>query len=96
MVLVDLQKGKESTSFLPYLSLVNLGARYNFVSQVVTNSVSMRPAKARRQNGAVAKPPAIATVNSESLRTTAIVGHIVCMRDSASIKRCHGINFVVA
>ncbi len=38
----------------------------------------------------------IATVNNKSLRTTAIVRHIVHMRISASVKHCNAINFVVA
>jgi hypothetical protein len=46
MVLVDIRKGKESNSFIPYLALVDLGATYNFVSQAVADSVGMRPAKA--------------------------------------------------
>jgi hypothetical protein len=96
MVPVDLQKGKESNRFLPYSALVDSGATYNFVSQAVTDSVRMRPAKARRRKKAVAKPPVIATVNGESLPTTAVVQHMVRMHDSAGVKRCHAINFVIA
>jgi hypothetical protein len=96
MVLVDLRKGKERNGFLPYSALMDSGATYNFVSQSLADSVGMRPAKARRRQKAVAKLPAIATVNSESLRTTAIVRHMVRMRDSAGVKCCHPINFVIA
>ncbi len=96
MVPVDLRKGKESNNFLPYLALVDSGATYNFVSQAVADSVRMRAAKAGRRKKAVAKPPAIATVNGESLCTMAVVQHMVRMRNSAGVKRCHAINFVVA
>jgi hypothetical protein len=96
MVSVDLRKGKENNGFLPYAVLVDSGATYNFVSQAVADAVGMHPAKAGRRKKAVAKLPAIATVNGESLRTTAVVRHMVRMRDSAGIKRCHAINFVVA
>ncbi len=65
MVPVDLRKGKESNGFLPYLALVDSGATYNFVSQWVEDSVGMRLAKAGRRKKAVAKPPAIVTVNGE-------------------------------
>jgi hypothetical protein len=96
MVPVNLRKSKESNCFLPYSALVDLGATNNFVSQAVADSIRMRPAKAGRRKKAVAKPPAITTVNSESLCTTAIVRHMVRMRDSASVKCCHAINFVGA
>jgi hypothetical protein len=95
MVLVDLRKGKESNSFLPYWALVDSGNIYIFVSQAVANSVRMRPAKARRQERVIAKLLMIATVNSESLRTMAAVWQIVRMRHSAVAKHCHTINFVV-
>ncbi len=85
MVQVDLRKGKESNGFLPYSALVDSCATYNFVFQAVADSVEMRPAKSGRQNGAVAKLPAIATVNGELLRTTAIVRHMVHMCDSAGV-----------
>jgi hypothetical protein len=96
MVPVDLRKSKESNRFLPYLVLVDLGTTYNFISEAVADSVGMRPAKAGRRKKAVAKLPAIATVNGESLRTTTIVRDMVRMRNSAGVKRCHAINFVIA
>ncbi len=95
MVPVDLRKGKESNGFLPYAALVDSGATYNFVSQAVADAVGMRPAKAGRRKKAVAKPPTVATVNGEPLRTTAVVRHMVRMRDSAVVKQCHTINFIV-
>ncbi len=96
MVPVDLRKGKESNGFLPYSALVDSGATYNFVSQLVADSIRMRPAKAGRRRKAVAKLPVITTVNGKLLHTTAIVRHKVRMRDNAGVKRCHAINFVVA
>jgi hypothetical protein len=69
---------------------------YNFLSQTVANSAGMCPAKARRQKKAAAQPPAIATVNGELLRTTAVMQHIVCMHNSDGVKHCHAIKFVVA
>ncbi len=93
---VDLRKGKESNGFLPYSALVDSGATYNFVSQTVADSVRMRLAKARRRKGAIAKPPAIVTVNGKSLRTTAIVRYMVRMCDSSGVKHCQAINLVIA
>ncbi len=95
MVPMDLRKGKETNGFLPYAALADLGATYNFVSQAVADAVGMRPTKAGRPKKAVAKPPTIATINVESLRATAIVQHMVRMRDSTGVKRYHVITFVV-
>jgi hypothetical protein len=96
MVPVDLRKGKESNGFLPYTALVDLGATYNFVSQAVANAVRMRPAKAGRKKKAIATPAMVATVNGEPLRTTSILWYMVRIRNSAGVKRCHVINFIVA
>ncbi len=87
--------GKESNNFLPYSAIVNTGAIYNFVSQAVADSVKMRLAKARRQKRAIVKQPIIATVNGKLLCTTAVVRHMVRMHNSAGIKRCHRIHFIV-
>jgi hypothetical protein len=95
MVPVDLRKVKESNRFLLYSTLVDSRTTYNFISQAVVDSVGMQPAKARRQKKGIAKPPVIATVNGMSLHTTAIVRHMVRMWDSAGVKCCHVINFIV-
>jgi hypothetical protein len=77
MIPVDLRKGKKSNSFLAYSALVNSGAIHNFIFLAVANSARMRSAKPRRLTMAVAKQPTIATVNDESLRTTAVVRYMV-------------------
>jgi hypothetical protein len=96
MVLVDLQKGKESNCFLPYLALVYLRHSYNFIAQAVGDSVGMSRAKAGRQKRAIAKLPNIVAVNGKSLHTTAAIQHMVRIRNSTSVKRCHVIKFVIA
>ncbi len=73
MVPVDLQKSKESNSFMPYAALVKTGATYNFVLQAVVNAVAIRLAKAGRQKKAVAKLPMVATINGKLLRTMAVI-----------------------
>jgi hypothetical protein len=95
MVPEDLRKGKESNGFLTYTALVDLGATYNFVSQAVADAVGMLPAKAGRQQKVVTKPPMVAMVNGQLLCTAAIVRHMVRIRNSAGVKRCHTINLIV-
>ncbi len=95
IVLVDLQKCKERNRLLPCSALIDWGTTYNFVSRAVADSVRMRPAKARRRKNAIAKPPAITTVIGELQHTIAILWDMMHMHNSADVKRCHAINFVV-
>ncbi len=78
------------------MALVDSGTTNNFVSQAVTDSFEMQLSKARSQNREVAKLSEIATINGELLCTTGIVLYMVHMSNSAGVKHCHMINFVVA
>ncbi len=89
MVPVDLRKGSSGEGYYPYSALVDSGATYNFTSQAVADHLSLEAARKR-------KPPPIATVNGEPLRATAVVWHMVLIRDSAGAKRSLAFNFVVA
>ncbi len=90
MVPVNLRKGSGGEGYYPYSALVDSGATYNFISQVVADQLG--PEAVRKHK----PPPPIAAVNGEPICTTAIIRQIVLMRDSARAKQSHTINFVVA
>jgi hypothetical protein len=95
MVLVDLQKGKKSNGLLPFSALIDLDATINVASQAVADSIGMHLAKAERQNGAIAEPLMIATVNDVLLQTTVVIRHTVRMGDGARVERCHRLYLVI-
>ncbi len=76
--------------------LVNLCATYNFVLKAVADSISMHRVKAGKKKRAIAKLPTIATINSELLRTMALIHNMLRMRDSTGIKHYHTIYLVTA
>jgi hypothetical protein len=97
MVAVDLRKESEGKRYHHFAALVDLGATYNLVSQAVADQFGLQPAQSgKRRRRAVRQPPLVATVNGESLRTTAVVREMVRMRNSTGVKRSHAVNFVVA
>jgi hypothetical protein len=85
MVLVDLRKGKNSNSFLPFMVFANYGATDNSVSKIIVDSVKIRPAKAGRRKRVTANLPMIAIFNDELLSYTIFIQHMVHKCDNAGV-----------
>jgi hypothetical protein len=80
--------GSGSNGYHLYSVLIDLGATYAFVFQAVADYLGLEVVT--KQN-----TPSIAFVNSEPLRTTAIVRKLVHMHDSNQTKQRYAIAFVI-
>jgi hypothetical protein len=92
MVPVDLYKGSGGKGHCPYLTLVDSGTTYIFISQTVVDKLGLEAVEAGRSRVKKKTLPPITLVDGEPLRATAVVWQIVQMRDSTRTKRSQAIN----